>query len=89
MAKAKKEVVEIHQEEVVETPVEDTTEIVEEKVVESLFGEKKDESIPELPKGETEVDFLQRILNIQHIGGFGRHLDDIIYDRIKFLNSAK
>ncbi|MCL5460372.1 hypothetical protein M3M33_17170, partial [Loigolactobacillus coryniformis] len=33
-----------------------------------------------------EVLFLKRILHIQHSGGFGRHLDDIIYDRIKELS---
>lgn len=44
-----------------------------------------DVSVPEEPKGETEVQFLQRILNKQHQGGFGRHLDDMINDRIKSL----
>ena len=34
---------------------------------------------------ESEVGFLKRILHIQHNGGFGRHLDDIINERIKML----
>lgn len=40
------------------------------------------------PLEQTESDeilFLRRILHIQHTGGFGRHLDDIIYERIKEL----
>ncbi len=44
-----------------------------------------DDSIPETLKGESEKEFLTRLLNIQHEGGFGRHLDAIIYDRIKTL----
>lgn len=48
-----------------------------------------DISVPEQPKGETEIQFLQRILNKQHDGGFGRHLDDMINERIKELNNAK
>lgn len=34
---------------------------------------------------ETEKEFLKRILLIQHIGGFGRHLDAMINERIKLL----
>ncbi len=36
-------------------------------------------------KESDEILFLRRILHIQHTGGFGRHLDDIIYERIKEL----
>lgn len=32
-----------------------------------------------------EILLLRRILHIQHTGGFGRHLDEIIYERIKEL----
>ncbi len=34
---------------------------------------------------ETEIEFLKRILNIQESGGFGRHLDKVINERIKLL----
>lgn len=34
---------------------------------------------------ETEVNFLKRILYIQESGGFGKHLDKLINDRIKTL----
>jgi hypothetical protein len=44
------------------------------------------EEKPEEQKAESdEVFFLRRILYIQHSGGFGRHLDEIIYERIKSL----
>jgi hypothetical protein len=36
-------------------------------------------------KKSDEVEFLERILNIQEQGGFGRHLHDLIYERIKSL----
>lgn len=96
MAKGKKEKVEEIQEEIIETTNEET--IVEEKVEEVVESEIPkiyipdipaqmiDSSIPEQPKGETEIDFLQRILSIQEEGGFGRHLNGIIYERIKSLS---
>jgi hypothetical protein len=34
---------------------------------------------------ESEAEFLTRILHIQHEGGFGRHLDEIIKERINSL----
>jgi hypothetical protein len=34
-----------------------------------------------------EVLFLRRILNIQYSGGFGRHLDDLLNERIKQLKA--
>lgn len=39
--------------------------------------------IEEEPVKETEAEFLKRLLAIQHTGGFGRHLDDVINERIK------
>lgn len=36
-----------------------------------------------------EVLFLRRILRIQEEGGFGRHLNDLINDRIKELKNVK
>jgi len=39
----------------------------------------------EVPKKETEIEFLYRILQIQSDGGFGRHLDQLILQRIKSL----
>lgn len=50
-----------------------------EKVVEEVVSEKE--------KTLTETEFLQRILQIQREGGFGRHLDALIADRIKEINS--
>ena len=47
---------------------------------------KQDDSVPEEPKGETEIEFLQRIMFIQEDGGFGRHLHQIILNRIKSLS---
>jgi len=44
-----------------------------------------DTSVTEKPTGETEIKFLERLLHIQHSGGWGRHLDEIINDRIKSL----
>lgn len=35
---------------------------------------------------ETETEFLLRILQIQEDGGFGRHLNGIIYERIKLIS---
>ena len=40
-------------------------------------------SVENIDVSESEVEFLKRILNIQHTGGFGRHLDTIINERIK------
>lgn len=34
----------------------------------------------------TEIEFLKIILHRQHEGGFGRHLDELINDRIKLLS---
>ena len=38
---------------------------------------------------ENEYDFLKRILQFQHTGGFGKHLDAMIYGRMKTLKPAK
>jgi len=44
------------------------------------------ETVPEVVKADSdEILFLYNILAIQRNGGFGRHLDGIINDRIKFL----
>jgi len=34
---------------------------------------------------ETEIQFLERLLHIQHSGGWGKHLDAVINERIKLL----
>lgn len=96
MAKSKK-VVEDNKEETnidepVILPVPETEAVVEENEEPIL---EKPVYIPDIPaqmieqdisnKTETEVDFLLRLLKIQHQGGWGRHLDDIINDRIKTL----
>ncbi len=38
------------------------------------------------PPKETEIEFLTRLMKIQEEGGFGRHLDHIIVERIKSLS---
>ncbi len=43
---------------------------------------KKEEVIPPI---ETERQFLERILKFQHTGGWGKHLDPMIMERIKLL----
>ena len=64
----------------------------EETVIETVNENPK--FIPDVPAQmeeqkeevrETEVEFLQRLLHIQHTGGFGRHLDEVIGERIKYL----
>lgn len=35
---------------------------------------------------ETEVEFLLKILQIQEDGGFGRHLNKVIHERIKLIS---
>lgn len=78
-----------------EAPLETTTvtEVVEPVYVPDVPAQMIEEPKEEkkvTPKKEVsekdEVLFLKRILHIQHSGGFGRHLDDIIYDRIKELS---
>jgi len=97
MAKKVKEVV---VEEVKE--IEPTVEVIEETAAEPIAEELEIPTIyipdipaqmietktseHETPTVETEIDFLQRILNIQENGGFGRHLNGIIYERIKSLS---
>jgi hypothetical protein len=68
-----------------ETLIE-SVEVIPETVVEAIPVKEVVTSIPQEPKGETEIEFLYRILSIQENGGFGRHLDKIIYDRIKSLS---
>lgn len=100
MAKAKKEKVveeEIFEEQpterlpeeiVFEVPLVDVMEQegVKHPVFIPDFPAQMDNSVPEQPKGETEIQFLQRILYIQENGGFGRHLDKLINDRIKSIS---
>lgn len=38
-------------------------------------------------RDEEEIEFLEKILEIQHSGGWGHHLDDFIYNRIKVLQN--
>jgi hypothetical protein len=89
----------IEEEEIKEQIIE-VTEEAEEPIVEAempkiyipdipaqMVEEKKlDLYVPEQPKVETEIEFLQRILFIQENGGFGRHLNGIINERIKSLS---
>lgn len=67
-----------------------TSESVPEEVVETAISKPEvkevTDSIPVVtPTKETELQFLERILHKQHGGGFGRHLDDMINERIKSL----
>lgn len=39
----------------------------------------------DIKNNSEEINFLERILDIQHTGGFGRHLDVLINERIKSL----
>lgn len=73
------------EEPVVVTETESVPEVIE-TVHEEITVKEVVTSIPQEPKGETEIEFLQRILFIQEQGGFGRHLDRLIYDRIKSLS---
>lgn len=56
---------------------------VEEKEIKEI-SESPVQIMQAVPESD-EILFLKRILYIQHTGGFGRHLDDIIYERIKEL----
>lgn len=38
-------------------------------------------------KAENETSFLNRLLSFQHEGNWGRHLDTMILERIKLINS--
>lgn len=91
MAKAKKE--KVVEEDIIEQPIVENTEpetVVEEPVKEEI----PKFYIPDIPaqmtvqesKQETEIQFLYKILQIQENGGFGRHLDRLILDRIKSLS---
>lgn len=66
---------------------EETIQEVEETVNETpvYVPDVPAQMIEEEPAKETEVEFLKRLLAIQHTGGFGRHLDDVINKRIKLL----
>lgn len=83
MATAKKKTEEPLQEEAVSFPNVNIPTVTE---------EPKEQPIAEAvvsaePKADSdEVLFLKNILQIQHEGGFGRHLDNLIYDRIKLLS---
>ena len=76
---------EVNQENEIEQPeiVEEEKEVELPVSVQDIPAQMQDTSVSKEPKGVTEIEFLQRILNIQHTGGFGRHLDEIIYERIK------
>lgn len=100
MATKKKQVAQMAQEpvdslaEIVEQPIVENNE--HETVVEEPVKEEMPKfyipDIPaqmleeEVPEESDEIQFLRRILNIQNDGGFGRHLDRLILDRIKSLS---
>lgn len=83
----------------VQQPIELEQPIAEEVpdgIVEPEKPKEKPIYIPDIPaqmieqpienKIETETEFLLRILQIQEDGGFGRHLNKVIYDRIKLIS---
>lgn len=69
-----------------EESVELTVENKEEPQEEVVVVEEKIEEVVEGKESE-EVLFLKEILRKQHDGGFGKHLDYMINERIKFLKS--
>jgi len=56
------------------------------KQAENLEPEELNTETPDVKPETEEILFLRKILHIQHEGGFGRHLDVIINERIKELN---
>lgn len=51
---------------------------------------KETVSIPmEGQEKETEYEFLKRLMQFQNTGGFGKHLDPMIYGRMKTLKPVK
>lgn len=90
MAKKKTELNTEGQEAVEQTFVPDIPAQMEEQQEEIIPEEELAEAVPEpLPVeaavSSDEKTFLLRILQIQEEGGFGKHLHDIIYERIKQL----
>jgi len=95
MAKAKKEKP-VEEEIISEQPIEQLPEEIElvapvpdvmeqEGVKNPIYVPDIPAQMIEQPKKETEIEFLYRILQIQSDGGFGRHLDQLILQRIKSL----
>lgn len=75
---------------IVEQP-EETTEVPEEVVEVAalpIFVPDIPAQIIEVDEYTDEIVFLRRVLDIQREGGFGRHLDVLINDRIKSLKSV-
>lgn len=62
-------------------------EVLQEEVVEEVATPIVEELIETSEPKLTETEFLQKILFIQKDGGFGRHLDAMIAERIKEINS--
>lgn len=100
MARPKKVIEEpIEQSEVKEEQQEDViveTEVYKEEVpVLEQKGIVEPRYIPDIPaqmieeeKESDEILFLRRVLKIQDDGGFGRHLNEIINERIKALKNG-
>lgn len=98
MAKKVKSIEEEIKEPIIEVTEETTKPIIEAEIpkiyvpdipaqmIEQIEEKKQDLPVPEQPTGETEIQFLQKILIIQEEGGFGRHLNGVIYERIKSLS---
>jgi hypothetical protein len=90
MSKSKK-TEEVQEPEVV---IPEVTETLPEEVLPEATEEVQEPvSIPDVPAQmdlvevveSGEISFLRKILSIQHEGGWGSHLDDIIYARIASL----
>lgn len=83
----KKLVEEFPAQEVSEVPESQDQDISEVPLMEAVKEETVEVApVIEIKPESNEVLFLRRLLHIQHSGGFGKHLDDIIYERIKELN---
>lgn len=58
-------------------------------LINNLKNTNMNEQKKEIKEDSEEVKLLKKILYIQHNGGWGRHLDQIIYDRLKLLENEQ
>ena len=93
MAKAKKVITEPQVAQMAQTP-DSLAEIVDIPKIfvpdipaqEEVKKVVKEEEVIVSNKPITEIEFLKYILHKQHTGGFGRHLDELINERIKSIS---
>lgn len=81
MARPKK--VETSEDQVV-TPTEQTEETVAVPAEDTVGHDVSEEQMEQVKAVVSDEEtFLRKILDVQHTGGFGRHLDHLIYERLK------